>query len=86
MKSGRRATQVAFARSRRAQAAQATVEYVLMLGMSAVIGLAFLSVFTPLLQQGIVIMGAALEQNLVTAGYQESGCKDGNASMWKNRC
>ncbi|MBI3556591.1 MAG: hypothetical protein HY074_10045 [Deltaproteobacteria bacterium] len=64
--------------SNKRQGGQATVEYVLLIGVAALIGVGFMSAFTPIIQQGILTFNVTLETELVSGGFTEA------AQNWEN--
>lgn len=56
---------------------QATIEYALLLGIAAVIGLGVLSALNPIIQEGTLFFNANLERELMQGGFTE-------ASEWEN--
>ncbi len=66
------------ARRSRVQRGQATIEYVLLIGTAALIGIGFMSTFNKVIQDGILTFNATLEAELVGGGFDEA------ATGWEN--
>ena len=62
----------------RRQHGQATIEYVLLLGIAAGIGVTFMTTFPSILAKGILTFNVTLETELVSAGFAEA------ADGWEN--
>lgn len=57
---------------------QATIEYVLLLSMAALIGLTFMSSFRQMLGEGILHFNVILEREVMTGSYDKA------ATQWEN--
>lgn len=66
----------------RAAAGQATIEYVLLVGAAATIGLAFYSMFSPIVASSMASFSAVLEQELMNGDYAETFPEA--AAGWEN--
>lgn len=63
---------------RKSKLGQATIEYALLIGIAALIGLSFLSIFSGVVGEGMLSFNVILEQELMSGNFNEA------ATGWEN--